>query len=423
MLLEAVLHYFHVSWKDAVASLPEKTRRGFLPNVNVAAAETFVVWSLKPMHSGPKVLKEDLLQHLKKFHVQLVEQGSAEAPAREAPKAEEEWIDFSKAEERPAAAAASAPSAPACPARLLPRVLEYDTAKEQPITKQEERDKGDKAHASVAVVPWKAWAKTESAQGLDKHAANHAAITLVLRAHHTSLLHQQQAVELVVDSDNKRYARAEGDVEEGALKLYPCAPKGARFHSKSDHPGRATFQVRATLKGRDVLPTETYYLMPELKLPTLSAAASAVAEGASEGDGASTSWQFTGDESLYPWWAVTRLSPEEMRKLQSSRETRACRFNMQLAPQEFAAVAVGEENLVLHVTVPVLTNFVALQKGERLFLEHARKAVDKKRPADTWKTEAKKVKSGKAAGHQTAPTAKAKAKGRASLEVADQEEI
>ena len=99
------------------------------------------------------------------------------------------------------------------------------------------------------------------------------------------------------------------------------------------------------------------------------------------------------------------------------------RFNMQVEPQGFAAVAVGQKNLVLHVAVPVLTNSVALRKGERLFLEHARKAAEKKRPAETWKTEAKKAKSGKAPSHETAPKAKAKAKGMASLEVADNEEI
>ena len=226
-----------------------------------------------------------------------------------------------------------------------------------------------------------------------------------------------------MDSDNKRYARAEGDVQEGKLKLYPCAPKGARFHSKSDHPGVACFQVRATLKSGGVLPTETNYLMPELKLPTLSAAAPAGAEGASGDGAASTAWQFSGDESLYPWWAVTRLSPEEMHKLKaSSKETMDSRFNMQVEPQEFAAVAVGQKNLVLHVTVPVLTNSVALRKGERLFLQHVAKAADKKRPAETWKTDAKKPKRGKEPAEKRPPKATAKGGGRGSLEVADNED-
>lgn len=421
-VLEQLLHYFHGTCKEVVAALPSQNRAVFLANVNCLAAETFASWSGKKQSEKTGKLKGVLLQELKKFHDQLAEQCSSGEAKQEPPKPKEEWINFaSVAANAPAAAAAKKGSASA-PARILPRVIEYDAETGKPTTKQDERAKGSKDKASVEVVPWKEWAKTERAQNLDKDAAAHAAICLVLRAHHVSMASQRQAVEIVVDSDNKKYARAECALKKGSLKLYPCAPKQSKFLSKSDHPGRAVFRVRETPKDCEPCPQQTYFVNPELKLPELRPVESAVADQAPGDVGAGTAWHFTGDETLYPFWAVSRVTDVEMKKLQSVAETSASRFNMEYDGKEFAAVAVGDENLTLHVSVPVMTNSVALRAGERLFLLLP-KPPEKKRAAETWKTDAKKAKLDKDGSEKAGPKAKPKAKGKDALEVASTVEI
>ena len=77
-------------------------------------------------------------------------------------------------------------------------------------------------------------------------------------------------------------------------------------------------------------------------------------------------WEFKGDETLHPFWAVERLTDDERRKAKTGA------FNMELEDKEFSAVTVGALNKdsiasTFAVAVPIMTSAVAVKGGEELF--------------------------------------------------------
>ena len=417
LVLEQALHYFHGTCKSAVADMAARKLQLLMANTNCVAAETYARWySSKSSKLG--TLKHDLLVALSKYFEEVASHCNAKNDPNwiynrpPTPKPVDDWIDFAAVAANSASAASSGKIDKDAD-KMMPKVLVYDPVTGKPTTQQDERQAAGKEAISVEVVPWKAWCATEVANRLGLDAAYQAAITMVLRAHHVSGAEQKQDVELCVDAERKRWVRAEKAFELKSLRLYPCAPKGLRLLAHSDHPHRATFEVREAAEGGGGnLETRQFYLNPELRLPEAKKSASAVAEGASAVADA-LEWAWTGEESLYPYWAVTRLSGDEMRKMQAEQETLTARFNVEVIKQEFANVTVGCErrNMTLHVVVPVLTNIVALRKGERLYLEVVAKAKSKKKAPETWRTDASKAKVPK---HGTdGPQCKAKAKGKA----------
>ena len=71
------------------------------------------------------------------------------------------------------------------------------------------------------------------------------------------------------------------------------------------------------------------------------------------------------------------------------------RFNMDVAHVQCMVVSVScSSHAIAHsVIVPILTNTVALRKGEQLCVEVVPKAVTKKRKVSDWKTDALKSKA------------------------------
>jgi hypothetical protein len=76
--------------------------------------------------------------------------------------------------------------------------------------------------------------------------------------------------------------------------------------------------------------------------------------------------------------------------MQATEETSTARFNMAVDDLHYANVTVGSccKNMTCSVTVPILTNTVALRQGEQLWLEVVPKATSINRKLLTWKTEA-----------------------------------
>ena len=70
----------------------------------------------------------------------------------------------------------------------------------------------------------------------------------------------------------------------------------------------------------------TYYVHPEYKVPSDKTPDSAVAEGLKPGVRV---WQWSGDESLHPFWAIQRLSADELEKKNGTDIIRG-RFNVTL---------------------------------------------------------------------------------------------
>ena len=147
-----------------------------------------------------------------------------------------------------------------------------------------------------------------------------------------------------------------------------------------------------------------YYVQPEYRIPEESK--DKLDDGVASHVRA---WELKGDETMHPFWAVERLTECERKKAEKGA------FNMKLEEKEFAAATVGALTrdsvaTTFAVVVPIMTNAVAVKKGDELSLEIiVRKET--KRKEGSWKTDV--------ARDAQAPKAKAKAKTAAnSLEVA-----
>ena len=93
-----------------------------------------------------------------------------------------------------------------------------------------------------------------------------------------------------------------------------------------------------------------------------------------------------GDETLHPFWAVERLSEDELR-----RNKKGCVFNLILEDKEFPVVTVGTSHgssiaVTLAVVIPIMTNTIDVKKGEELLMPIAAKTTAKRKAA-SWKDE------------------------------------
>jgi hypothetical protein len=226
---------------------------------------------------------------------------------------------------------------------------------------------------------------------------------LVLRSLHYNGKVCANPIEVTLDLDTKQRAvRASDVVEAGDLELPPCVPVSGRPHATSTHPQRVPITVtnkelvarRVTAKQDAVAGTvmversTTYYLHPEYKgHPKTSE--SAVADGVGP---QARIWLWSGDESLHPFWAVQRLSADDLKK--NEKDNTTYQFNACLKEKQYNVVTVGDlrghsVSMTVTVTVPVITNSAELAIGEALLLEVASKAAPAKRKDTSWKDEAR----------------------------------
>ena len=121
----------------------------------------------------------------------------------------------------------------------------------------------------------------------------------------------------------------------------------------------------------------TYYVHPEYNIPSDATLEHAVAEGSAP---EARIWQWRGDESLHPFWAIQRLSVDEMKKKSSKgpqlRSGR--RSNVSLTEKQYNVVSVGDLRghsvaMTTQVSVPMITNETKIDAGEELILEVAPK--------------------------------------------------
>jgi hypothetical protein len=277
--------------------------------------------------------------------------------------------------------------------------------------------------------------QSSAAQELDEQSGNVAAVTLVLRSLHHNGKVADQDVDVTLDMDSKqRTANVSADLEAGSLELPPCVPASGRVHATSTHPQR----VAVTVTNKDVVakrmfcvkqPAEaahalasrstTFYLHPEYKLPSDKTPVSAVAEGLSP---QARVWQWSGEESLHPFWAIQRLAKDELRK-KNDKDKTTHRFNVSLKEKQYNVVTVGNLRgesvaVTVMVTLPIVTNEMALVAGEELFLEVAPKVAPKKRAEASWKDDVASAARAKAKAKATPAAPKSKA---ALLMVVDSE--
>ena len=114
--------------------------------------------------------------------------------------------------------------------------------------------------------------------------------------------------------DNSRQVTVTQNVQSGDLQLFPCAPKSAKISKVSTHPDRVSIRVHQTVTtgGNAAVATNTYYLHPEYKLPedVTDKSTEAVAPGI-------RLWRWSGEESMFPFWAVERVTEAWMFKTNS----------------------------------------------------------------------------------------------------------
>ena len=183
----------------------------------------------------------------------------------------------------------------------------------------------------------------------------------------------------------QRAAKALGELKPGGLELPPCIPVAQKIHATSSHPHRVPIQVatRVCLErsgGRrerqddtssDVaMKTHRFCVHPEYKLPSEGAPGDAVAAG----KGPTTRhWVWKGDASLAPFWAIPRLSADDLKKKNVALQRHET-FNMELKQKQYSVVTVGDVNglsiaTTWTVTVPMLTNPEGIAAGESFLLE------------------------------------------------------
>ena len=212
-----------------------------------------------------------------------------------------------------------------------------------PISAQDARAAPGR-EANISTLPWKAWVRGRVAQHLCEKAAHIATIQLVLSSLHARGRADAAPIDVSIDLNSKRKAaKASEDLPIGAVALPPCVPKSSSVLDKSTHPRRVPIQVieksavadgkpdvRVGTKGKLEPKRNIYYVNPEYKSPE---------ESKEELDDAVRpqvrAWEFKGDETMHPFWAVERLTEGERRKALKGA------FNFKCEDKEFVAVSVG----------------------------------------------------------------------------------
>lgn len=408
-----MLHHFHVTCAPAVAGMESDTRELLMANVSCVAAEAFITCK------RPDQITNEIVLATKKYYDEIRKHAAALTPPMEIPEAEQQWISFDTVEAQAKASAKG--NRKSEPDKLLPKVITFDERTGAPIDAQDTRE-ATKPEQLLAKIPWQTWLQSPAAQSMDERTAAVAAITLILRSMHHKGNVCEQSVDVFIDMDtNHRTAKAGEDLGPGDLELLPCVPATCKVHVASTHPHRVAILVaERDVDGEDVVSrSKTFYVHPEYKLPLDTTTESAVADGL---DPRARIWEWTGEETLHPFWAIERMSREELQKKSAAANTRRA-FNVVMTTKSYNVVTVGNVKddsiaTTTSVIVPIITNEAAIAAGEELLLESAARPAAHKRKTESWKDDSARVakKRGKTPSTQVA-TPKAKACGGIAAEV------
>ena len=271
---------------------------------------------------------------------------------------------------------------------LNPTVISFDPKTQLPTNQQSSRDATASPLGSFP-LPITEWRRSAAAKELGREPAMAGAVLMCLWARHVSAVAEAQ-VEVLQDADSgKRTVKATVAHDERCIELWPCAPKASKVLSASTHPERVV--VQAWVKGGgDAAPRATFYLHPEFKPP-----ADKTPADVTDHDVRLRTWKWDAEETMHVFWAVNRVTPQEVLQRNERDESAVARINMELEDRELAVCVPGPGGVVVAVTVPVLVNNMPVKKGEELLWEARPKGAPKKKAAEeTWKTsEVKKAKA------------------------------
>ena len=227
-----------------------------------------------------------------------------------------------------------------------------------------------------------------------------AAVTSVLQGLHTNKAMLDLGLEIMMQGKQLRVV-ATREYETGKLELAPCFPKSLKVLKESKHPAKIPITVQR-LWNDNCTTHRVYYVIPEWRGPqettpddeeaavaATSEAAVAAASDGSEVDAEATittTWSFTGEETMHPFWAVPRLTPCEIARFMALAPNAA--FNMELTEgHPFQTMTVGtflgrRINSLCSVRVPMLTNSRKLWSGDDLITKADQKKAPEQRDGD-----------------------------------------
>ena len=114
---------------------------------------------------------------------------------------------------------------------------------------------------------------------------------------------------------------------------------------------------------------------------------------------------------MHPFWAVARLSQDDLNKANTATPQSRRKFNVTLEEKEYSVVTVGESagnsvSMTYAVRVPMMMNHIRVKKGEELLLQIEAKKTHKRKAPETWKDDLAKPKAkGKARPQQASASA------------------
>ena len=233
--LEELLRFFHVSCKDNVDSLAPQSRIQLMGNIDITAAEAFIMAYDTKSKSKPSdsKIKEALLGATKKYleplglgHWDIVESTMGEGRA--------DWICFKK-DEAPSPDATDA--ATTSPIKSATTVIQFDEVSGKPLNKQvsftvEENEEKKKDEPSK--LPWREWLGGCGSTMGNKQ-ADMASAVAALHCVHTEFRVANQPVEVWLVEGHTRVT-ATSNVTAGELMLPPCNPHKMCVHETSVHP-------------------------------------------------------------------------------------------------------------------------------------------------------------------------------------------
>ena len=379
--LEQLLHYFHYGRRAAVAALGDEHRqKALLANVDVAAADAF-------MGAQEKDLKTKLLEATHKYEEQLKQAAPAEMQQSvQDPRLQ--WIVFTAPSPSPSRNSAVAEL------KLNPKIIQFDPNTGEARSSQDTVDPN--IEAEILSIPWRTWATSEMRQTCGEQEAAMRCALQVLHAVHARYAYEDLPLDIQVES-GKLVVRAQESIPMGKITLPPCVPKAKTLAAKSLHPYRVEIEVRVNLGTQSAVaepltdesengegpdrkrqkkkatvaavakpPTRNkqfmFYAIPEWKAPAVAETSAAV----SSSTGCTREWQWTGEETMHPFWAIRRV-PE-------SKARGECTINMESKQVALTTVVVGAVNGVAmtataEVSVPVLTNRSDIARGAELVMQ------------------------------------------------------
>ena len=190
-----------------------------------------------------------------------------------------------------------------------PVVIKFDEATGQQLNTQVQFNDQKNAVTPTYKLPWRHWRAEQQAMGAVE--ADRAATVAMLHTIHENYDVQAQPVHMV-QTEKCVTVIASTAVAVGEISLPPCVPKQMSVQTKTEHPHAVKIHMQVMNPATDSVQTDAttvmreldLWIIPEFKAPKPPPTAVADAD-------APSLWQWRGDETMHPFWAVRWMTDAE----------------------------------------------------------------------------------------------------------------